>query len=268
MLEATSPIEDAAGLTVEFPFAREKRTLRFQYRSTSTNLQARVDGAPFGAPYADSAGVWVDAAIELDHKSLAPGAHRLELRSTAFPDPSARLELRNIDFVPLAPSKPDALAFNSVVDMVWEWPDTRRDLSVALTRDGVPLPCVLPQTTRCRAVSLDNEKKHTWSLALVSPAGWIGAAREVSAGAKYADTPPPVTDLTIENGGSVWFLRWTPLTSAVTRHASPQPIVLYRIYAAGAMVAEVAAPPATLPSTLDPTAIVVRSVDASGKESQ
>jgi hypothetical protein len=268
VVEATSPVEDAAGLAVDFPYDRDKRTIRFQYRSTSTELQPRIDGAPFGAPLAESAGVWTDGAIDLDHKSLAPGTHRLELRSTAFPDPSARLELRNIDFVPLAPSKVDALAFNSVVDIVWEWPDARRDLSIALVRDAAPVPCAFPQTTRCRAVSLENEKKHTWSLAIVSPAGWIGVAGEVFAGAKYADTPPPVTDLTIENAGSTWLLNWTPLTSAVTRQSSPQPVVLYRVYAAGSLVAEATAPPVTLPVAVDPLSVIVRSVDATGRESQ
>lgn len=254
-VETTDDVREASGLALQFSIDAEKRELRFAYRADGTTLQVTIDGANIGAPLADTRGVWTTASLQIEKKSLKSSAlHALELRSTAFPSATARLAIRNVDFVPLPPREVKLDSFNTVVDLTFA-----SDTAVELTRDGVKVPCA--STTRCRDTFLENGKQSLWLLRAISPAGWTSEAVETRGHAKFSEGPPPVTDVTID-GNEV---RWTPLSSALTKNGSAVAVKSYRIYAHGALLLEVTAPRATVPLT---DAIVVRSVDAEGRESQ
>ncbi len=258
---------DAAGIALQFGMEAEKRELRLQYRALGTALQVVIDTRAV-ATLADTGGTWSDAVIAVEKKLLKSDAeHQLELRSSAFPVASARLSLRRVDFVPLAPRDAKVDSFNTVADIVWMWNEPRADLGVVLTRDGVPVLCVDPQLGRCRDTFLENGRQALWTLRVASPAGWLSEAAELRAHAKYAEGPPPITDLLIVERDGAFELTWTPLSSASTKDAKAIAVKGYRIYAAGALAGEVASPPAVL-RNVDPRTLVVRAIDAEGRESQ
>lgn len=269
LIEATSAIEWSAGVTLSFAIEAEKRELRFEYLASGTMLLISIDGTSVGASLPDTGGVWTEAVLNVDKKLLksAP-SHLLALRSSGFPQANAQLALRRVDFVPLEPAQVRLDEYNSVADIVWAWQEARRDLGVSVARGATPLLCGAPATGRCRDVMLENEKNFVWSIAAVSPAGWRSASKEMHGRAKFADAPPPVTDLQVEPTVEGTRLTWTPLSSAAAKDAQPVMLREYRIYAAGALVATVAAPPALVPGDIDPATIVVRSVDSEGRESR
>lgn len=261
-LPIVAEVAEPAGVVARFSIEAEKRTLRFQYRAANATLQLFLDGSAIGAPLADTSGAWSDGSVEIEKRVLkATAEHELELRNLTFPDPRAEVAVRRVDFVPLAPKQLSLERFNSVVDVTWQWQEWRADLGVKLTRDGIEVPCATPALARCRDAFLINDAKHLWTLAAISPAGWSSDANETRGEAKWSDAPPPVTDVVVEGDT----LRWTPISSSATKDSAPVPIAAYRIYANGALIAEVPAPPYTGASS---GTIVVRAVDAQGRESQ
>jgi hypothetical protein len=269
LVERSKEIEDAGGVAAHFTIEAEKRELRLQYSASGTVLQIRIDGAAVGSPLPDTGGAWVDAAVAVEKKLLKAGpTHLLELSSSAFPDPNARLAVRRVDFVPLPPLALKWDAYNTVVDLVWSAQEWREDLTVRILRDDkVDIVCAEPRLGRCRDTFLENDRKSVWSVATVSPAGWSSDPSTAQGHAKFDEMPPPVTDVVITPFEDGHRLTWTPLSSAASKNAAPAAVRSYRIFAAGALVTEVDAPPAFLRG-VDPAAVVVRSVDAQGRESQ
>lgn len=286
--DGTSGIEDAAGFDAAFEITDEKRVLRFRYRAAGTQLRLLVDGDAIAKPLDDTAGAWVDASVEVEKKYLKKTPqHLLALRNLAFPNPAAQLAVRQLDFVPLAPNDLKSDSFNTVVDLYWNWQEARRDLTATLFRspdkkDGtwIEVTCRAPRSGRCRDAFRPNGEKFAYRLSIASPAGWTSESREIWGTAKYDDLPPEVTDVVVEpdffpDGSAALKLSWTPLSSAASRNAGPEPVAGYRIYRSEAgrltELGEAAGPPALIAAALfDPQkhALVIRSVDAMGRESR
>ncbi len=286
--DGTTGIEDAAGFDVSFEIAEEKRLLRFRYRSAGGRLQLLIDGAAIAKPLEDTAGAWIDATVEVEKKFLKKSTlHLLAARNADFPDPSAQVAVRQLDFMPLAPKDLKSESFNTVVDLAWTWQEARRDLAATLFRSTdkrdepwSAVPCRAPQSGRCRDTFRTNGEKFAYRLSIASPAGWTSETHVANGEAKYEDLPPEVTDVVVEpdffgDGSAALKLTWTVLSSAPSRNASPEPIASYRIYRSEAgrltYLGEVTASPTLISAApFDPQkhAIVIRSVDAQGKESR
>lgn len=268
LVEATDEVMDAAGVSLQFVADAEKRELRLQYLASATTLQAFIDGAPVGAPLPDTAGAWTEASLPIDKQVLKEQpAHVLELRSSAFPLADARAAVRQVDFVPLAPKAAAVDSYNTVVDIVWKRDEVRHDLGVALSRDGVDVTCSTPASARCRDTFLPNGRQSVWTVRIVSPAGWMSEPAKATGQAKWTQGPPLVTDLVVAPRDGGFELTWTPLSSSPAKDSPPVAVKSYRIYAAGTLLGEVSAPPAFV-RDVDPRAVVVRAVDAEGRESQ
>lgn len=260
-------VQDAAGVALQFAMDAEKRELRLQYRALGTTLRVSIDETRI-TTLADTNGVWTDAAISIDKKVLKNLAlHRLALHSSAFPVASARLSVRRVDFMPLPPRDLKVEEFNTVADLAWTWDAPRADLGVASTRDGVSIACAAPQLGRCRDTFLENGKQMLWTLRTVSPAGWQSEPAEARAHAKFAEGPPPVTDLLVAERDGGLQLSWTPLSSALTRNGAAVAVKAYRIYSNSALLMEVTTATAFV-RDVDAKTLTVRSVDAEGRESQ
>lgn len=293
--DGTTGISDAAGITIAFSTAAVKRELRFEYRSNNAELRIYLDGAPLPSPFADTLGAWAAAVVDLDQHALHDGTttHKLELRNASFPDFSAQLAFRRIDFVPLRPKKLKTEKFNTVVDVTWEWQEARSDLIVTLlhapasgdddespTAQFTPVVCKGALLGRCRDPFVPNGQKMAYRFSIASPAGWATEVEKLSGRAQFDELPPPVTDLSIStatrpDSSTAIRLDWTPVSTALTKNAAPSAISFYRIYrqenGATLLLAETPAPPFLLPSdAFDPARqkLVVRSVDAQGRESR
>ncbi|MEO6487450.1 MAG: fibronectin type III domain-containing protein, partial [Thermoanaerobaculia bacterium] len=286
--DGTSGIEDAAGFDVSFEIAEEKRLLRFRYRAVGAKLQLLIDGEPIAKPLDDTSGTWIDASVEIEKRFLKKlTLHLLAARNAAFPNPSAQVAVRQLDFVPLAPKDLKSDSFNTVVDLAWTWQEARRDLAATLFRSSgkrdepwSAVPCRAPQSGRCRDTFRTNGEKFAYRLSIASPAGWTSETHVANGEAKYEDLPPEVTDVVVEpdffgDGSAALKLTWTALSSASSRNGAPEPISTYRIYRSEAgrltYVSDATAPPTLISAALfDPKkhAIVIRSVDAQGRESR
>ena len=286
--DGTTGMQDTAGLTVQADLEGEARILKFEYRTSNAQLQLLLDGGNAGPLLSDTAGSWKEAslAIDLDKKNPA-STHLLEFRNTRFPDPLAQLAVRNMDLVPLVPKNLQLEPFNSVLDLVWVPRTKRADVAAELTRTSVDkktapvaVPCPHPTLGRCRDPFHDNVENFSYTLTMVSPAGWRSDSLGANGHAKYDDLPPAVTDLWIDpakdaGGAPAWQLSWTPISTAPAQNTAPVAIALYRVYRVefgqSTPVAETSAPPLMIPTAAyDPAkqTLLVRSVDAQGKESR
>jgi hypothetical protein len=282
---------DAAGIRIAFAIEADTRELRFQYRSVNANLHLVLDGSPVGAPLGDSAGEWLNATVAIEKRLLkASATHTLELRNASFPDPTAQLAVRRVDFVPLPPRDLRTEGLNTVIDVTWAWQDPRADLIVNLLHaadrpdlkqaEFTPMPCGGASLARCRDTFLPNGQKMNYRVSIASPAGWATEVLEVSGHAKYDDFPPPVTDLRVTpevptDGPPTLILEWTPLSTALSKNEAPQAVTLYRVYrvegTAKALLLETSGPPARIPADavdLATSSLLVRGVDGQGRESQ
>lgn len=274
------PGPDASGIVVRIPAQADDRVLKLQYRAEGAQLALLLDGAALRTPLPDTRNEWTEASVELPSKQLkGTDAHLLELRNAGFPSASAVLSLRRVDLVPLPVEELASESFNTVVDLTWTRSEDRPDLTVTVSRETAhdtytQVPCTAPSLARCRDTFVPNDDQRKYRAVVVSPAGWQSAPEDRNDHAAFEDGPPPVTDLLVEPDGSSWRLRWTPLSTAPSKKADPVPVSNYRVYrkdAQGlAFLVEVPAPPVSLPpESFDPATgtVVVRSVDAAGKES-
>jgi hypothetical protein len=286
--DGSDGMEDAAGFAATFALEAEKRELRFQYRAAGgARLQIAIDGEPAGLPLESTDGLWKDGRVEIAKRLLKfAEANVIEVRNVAFPDPHAQLAVRRFDFVPLAQKDLKSEAYNTVIDLVWTWQESRRDLLARLVRapERAPgaweeVPCLTPRSGRCRDVLRANGEKFVYRLNIVSPAGWESAPDEVKGEAKYDSLPPPVTDLVVEpdffpDGMLALKLTWTPVSTSVSKAEPPGVVLRYRIYRSEAgrltELGEAEAPPALVARDGFDSArhtLVIRSVDAQGTES-
>ncbi|MHB0968496.1 MAG: fibronectin type III domain-containing protein [Thermoanaerobaculia bacterium] len=282
---------DAAGIRVAFAIEAGTRDFRFQYRSVNAKLQLVLDGSPAGASLGDTAGEWVDGTVEIEKRLLKVAAtHTLELRNASFPDPTAQLAVRRVDFVPLPPRNLKTEEMNTVIDVTWTWQEPRADLVVNLLHSAdrtdhkqseyTPVACGGASLARCRDTFLPNDQKMNYRFSIASPAGWSTDAFEVFGHAKYDDFPPPVTDLrvtpvTATDDPPTLKLEWTPLSAALSKNEAPRAVVLYRVYRvegnAKTLLLETSGPPAQIPAgavDLATSSLLVRGVDGQGRESQ
>lgn len=287
--DGTVGMVDAAGTRATFTIEAERRDFRFQYRSVNAKLQLVLDESPAGEILGDTAGEWVDGTLVIEKRFLmSRAAHTIELRNASFPDPTAQLAVRRVDFVPLPPRALRTDEMNTVVDVTWTWQEARPDLEVRLQHsfDGgasagarySPIACVGAVLGRCRDTFLPNGQETKYQLTIASPAGWATDVAEVSGRPRFDDFPPPVTDLrvtpvTLEDGSRVLNLEWTPVSTAVTKAGAPEPVALYRVYrvegTARTLLLETTTARAQLPALdLTTSSLLVRSVDAQGRESQ
>lgn len=275
------PGPDASGIVVRIPAQADDRVLKLQYRAEGSQLALLLDGAALRTLLPDTRNEWTEASVELSSKQLkGTDAHLLELRNSGFPSASAVLSLRRVDLVPLPVEELASESYNTVVDVTWIPADDRPDLTVAVSRETArdayaQVPCTAPSLARCRDTFVPNDDQRKYRAVVVSPAGWQSAPEDRNDHAAFGDGPPPVTDLLVEPDRSSWRLRWTPLSTAPSKKADPVPVLFYRVYrkdARGlALLVEVQAPPVSLPpESFDPATgtLVVRSIDAAGKESQ
>lgn len=289
--EGSLGLEDSAGVAVHVPFDQETRTVRFLYRTLGTPMAVRWNGRALGELLPDTLGSWMEAEVVLRHDQTAPA--RLELRNYAFPSPAAEAAVANLDLVPLPPAAVSTSSFDTVIDVRWEWQESRKDLVVELLRKEGPArtrstapsvpqtrsswevaACLVPAAGVCRDPFLEPGSQNAYRLVIASPAGWKSEARTVPGQTRPPRTVTPVTDLLVTSVAEGWRLEWTPI-SFQSRTGSLEGIPSYRIYRtdgiATTFLSEFATPPVVLPRGAlrsDRERFVVRAVDDEGRESE
>jgi hypothetical protein len=289
--EGTQGIEDSAGIAVKVPFGQEKRKVKFLYRALGTPVEVLWNGRPLGDKLADTGGLWVEAELLLARSEAAEG--RLDLRNYSFPSPVGEVAVWKLDLVPLAPGRPATESFDTVIDVRWEWQETRSDLKARLIRTDSPgrvrgvipgdrlpdtwetMPCLLPTSGVCRDPFLAEGTHRTYGLAIESPAGWQSEAAWLQGQSRPPRQVPPVTDLVTTHVGGDWLLRWTPISFFSQKNNAVEAVKSYRVYKtdgiATLLLTEVSSASARLPQSAlvsDRERFVVRAVDDEGRESE